>query len=110
MPQILILRFAGVVYEAGKGRVMTHSCIPNCRLEMDMDTLKGKFIVHRPIKKGEVLTINYAASPHEIRGLSLNSRSIYLQTYLSCPPCTCPRCSDPTENGTYFSAVRCTSK
>uniref|UniRef100_T1I1Y7 Protein msta n=1 Tax=Rhodnius prolixus TaxID=13249 RepID=T1I1Y7_RHOPR len=80
--------------------LLQHDCRPNCSKSFS-DTGEAVIRACRDIAQGERLTICYTdplwATP---------TRRAHLQDtkYFSC---SCARCSDPTEMGTYFSAVGC---
>ncbi|XP_056644380.1 uncharacterized protein LOC130450172 isoform X2 [Diorhabda sublineata] len=79
---------------------LEHSCVANCAKSFSE---KGCIVITAgaDIKKGGKLSI---CRTNLIRGTSDRRRHLY-DTKLFW--CCCPRCSDPTEFGTYFSALRC---
>jgi len=100
-----------MVFHGADGRLLTHSCRPNCYVKQVGISLETSVWTHRDIKAGETLTINYLGGHgEELKGLSMVSRTIHLQNFMGRPPCTCQMCTDPTECGSYFSAIRCTNK
>ncbi|XP_021915499.1 protein msta isoform X2 [Zootermopsis nevadensis] len=83
--------------------LLEHSCRPNCSKSFTPD---GGLIIHalEPILKGQHLSICYTDA---LWGTA-NRRHHLAETKFFW--CRCVRCADPTEFGTYFSAVRCLSK
>ncbi|XP_057666323.1 SET domain-containing protein SmydA-8-like [Diorhabda carinulata] len=79
---------------------LEHSCVANCAKSFSE---KGCIVITAgaDIKKGGKLSICHT---NPIRGTSDRRHHLY-DTKLFW--CCCPRCSDPTEFGTYFSALRC---
>ncbi|KAK9882546.1 hypothetical protein WA026_021893 [Henosepilachna vigintioctopunctata] len=80
--------------------LMNHSCSPNTMHVFD----KNHLMVVRasvPIKKGQDLCHSYArmiwSTPTRIYHLSRTKHFL----------CRCPRCSDPTEFGSYMSSFHC---
>ncbi|XP_018322879.1 SET domain-containing protein SmydA-8-like [Agrilus planipennis] len=113
-----ILRFCGIVTVNGhevplkkppfvavyeKTSMFEHSCKANCCKTF---TAKGEVLITAgvPIEKGDHLTICYTdplwGTPNRRYHLS-ESKFFW---------CVCPRCSDPTEFGTYLSCLRCKLK
>ncbi|XP_053670251.1 SET domain-containing protein SmydA-8-like [Anopheles nili] len=82
--------------------MLEHCCIPNAFYTFDCSKgMKLTFKAGRDIEKGEHLTTTYT---HSLWGTQL--RRDHLQTN-KCFACKCKRCADPTELGTYLSALRC---
>jgi len=54
-----------------------------------------------PIKKGEPITTQYL----DVTRATIERRAHLQDLYLF--PCSCQRCSDPTELGTHYSSVKC---
>ncbi|XP_058462124.1 SET domain-containing protein SmydA-8 [Malaya genurostris] len=77
-----------------------HSCTPNLAKTF---TTKGEIVLWapNPIKSGERLSISYS----DVLWSTCNRLDHLQQTKLF--RCTCARCIDPTEFGTYFSAMKC---
>lgn len=80
-----------------------HNCKANCCKSFTSD---GEILITAgvPIAIGEHLNICYTDS---LWGTS-NRRHYLAETKFF--NCMCARCSDPTEFGTYFSALKCQSK
>ncbi|XP_055625578.1 SET domain-containing protein SmydA-8 isoform X2 [Toxorhynchites rutilus septentrionalis] len=80
--------------------LIEHSCHPNLSKSF---TVKKEIVfwAPHPIKKGERLSICYS----DVLWGTVNRMEHLLQTKLF--RCGCDRCVDPTEFGTYFSAMRC---
>lgn len=80
---------------------LEHACRPNLSKSF---THKGEVIFWAPneIKAGEHLSISYT----DVLWETTNRRYHLKQTkYFDCD---CERCKDVTENGSYFSALKCT--
>ena len=80
--------------------IMNHSCVPNtCTILTTQTSLQVK--AQTKILAGEEITARYG-------GLNLGQprRSQLLSDHWRFS-CSCPRCSDPTERGTFNSAVLC---
>lgn len=85
--------------KAGK---LSHACIPNTRTRVVPKGLE--VIAAVPVKAGEILTQLYGRMLKSTRGRQELLQNVY---YFSC---SCPRCKDPTESSTYFSALKCLGK
>lgn len=84
------------------GCLLEHSCVPNCYFSFDTSNgFKLKVHAGRDIRKDEHLSVMYT---HCLWGTQ--ERQEHLR-YTKCFQCTCARCSDPTEFGTNFSALKC---
>ena len=82
---------------------LSHSCTSNCRFQIHQD--KTMVITAlTDIQAGEELTIKYL--PCTI-GNTLRRSKIAANWNFDC---CCQRCSDPTEFGTYFDALKCYQK
>ncbi|XP_062711433.1 SET domain-containing protein SmydA-8 isoform X2 [Aedes albopictus] len=84
------------------GCMLEHCCMPNCFYTFN--TTKGMkltFKAGRDIKKGEHLTTTYT---HSLWGTQQRREHLKANKYFSC---TCTRCADATEMGTYLSALKC---
>ncbi|XP_035716177.1 SET domain-containing protein SmydA-8-like [Folsomia candida] len=82
-----------------KGSMPAHSCLPNCKWTIIQGVLNLRALTDIP--KGESLTHCYSYG-----GCGTLERQKHLLTskfFL----CGCPRCLDPTEMGSYFSAIKC---
>nr|XP_018904096.1 PREDICTED: protein msta-like [Bemisia tabaci] len=89
------------VYE--RASLFEHSCHPNCGKRFTDD---NSLVIQtvKKIKAGDHLSICYT---DPLWG-TLNRRHHLLETKFFL--CKCPRCIDPTELGTYYSAVSCPNK
>lgn len=84
------------------GSMLEHSCIPNCSKTFTSD---GRLLLRTAgtgIKKEQSLSICYTdplwGTPQRLAHLADTKYFV----------CKCPRCSDPTESGTFYSGVKCT--
>lgn len=84
------------------GSFPAHDCIPNAKWSISSSS-KYTLIALREIAKGESITQLYTES---VVGTLERRWHLRESKYFSC---TCYRCSDPTENGSYFSAIKCHS-
>lgn len=87
--------------------IMEHSCIPNTKHTF-ATTVKDKNELFRitvkvvvPVEKGNHITTMYS---HALWGTQARRQHLKDTKYFACK---CPRCSDPTELGTYLSAMKC---
>lgn len=80
--------------------LMNHSCCPNVTIRSDAD---ATVYVHAavPIKKGEPILFSYVPPSDPLWRRQGDLSGLY---YFRC---TCERCTDHTELGTYFSHPRC---
>jgi len=91
-------KLQGIYYLASN---LAHSCVPNA---IQTFTKEGQIVVRAavPISKGSKITINHVSVPFYgtiPRQIDLeNTRFI---------TCSCQRCSDPTELGTFTSGIYC---
>lgn len=82
--------------------LLEHSCVPNCTYTFSMtDGFKIVVTSGRDIKKGEHLKTSYT---HTLWGTFARRDHLLQNKYFKCK---CERCSDKTELGTYFSALKC---
>lgn len=86
--------------------LLEHSCMPNTKhtFEESDDPSKNHrvcMVAARDIKKGEHLSTMYT---HALWGTSARQGHLLETKYFSCE---CERCKDPTELGTYISALKC---
>lgn len=83
--------------------LMEHSCIPNTSHVFEFENGNYKIIVRAatPIKKGDHITTMYT---HALWGTQARREHLRETKYFECK---CSRCSDPTEMGTYLSALKC---
>ena len=80
--------------------MINHDCVPNARIVFDQEghlNLKAK----KPISQGESITITYvpALLNTPARLSKLKNSKFFI--------CKCQLCCDPTENGTFMSALVC---
>lgn len=87
--------------------LIEHSCIPNTKHTFNQSP-KDKSDLYRitikavvPIQKGEHIATMYS---HALWGTLARRQHLKDTKYFACK---CPRCSDPTEMGTYLSAMKC---
>lgn len=83
--------------------LMEHSCICNTYHVFDDAAQNYKITIRAsaPIKKGEHITTMYT---HALWGTQARREHLKETKYFSC---FCRRCKDPTELGTYLSALKC---
>lgn len=87
--------------------LMEHSCVPNTKhtftlsnkIKNEIYQIKVKVVV--PVAKGENLSTMYS---HALWGTQARRQHLKDTKFFSCK---CIRCSDPTELGTYLSAMKC---
>ncbi|XP_053611002.1 SET domain-containing protein SmydA-8 isoform X2 [Plodia interpunctella] len=87
--------------------IMEHSCIPNTKHTFtqfakdknDLYRITVKVVV--PVEKGNHITTMYS---HALWGTQARRQHLKDTKYFAC---RCLRCSDPTEFGTYLSAMKC---
>ena len=85
--------------------MMSHDCVPNTswiRVENPDNSFSIKVWATVPIKSGELITTQYLDVTR-----SQIERRFHLQDIYNFS-CSCNRCSDPTELGTFYGAVKCT--
>lgn len=90
------------IYDTGS--MLEHSCVPNCSKTF---TSNGHLLIRTRninIKKGEHLSISYT---DPLWGTAQRLAHLADTKFFVCK---CPRCSDPTELGTYYSGVKCTAE
>nr|CAI5852284.1 unnamed protein product [Callosobruchus analis] len=79
-----------------------HNCVPNTMQTIDeKENFRITFRAALPIKKGQHITSTYT---NILWGTSARRDHLKQTKYFTCK---CKRCEDPTEFGTYFSALRC---
>ncbi|XP_049546620.1 SET domain-containing protein SmydA-8 isoform X1 [Anopheles darlingi] len=84
------------------GCMLEHCCVPNSFYTFDCSKgMKLTFKAGRDIQKGEHLTTTYT---HSLWGTQLRRQHLKAN---KCFDCKCERCADPTELGTFLSALRC---
>lgn len=79
---------------------LNHECVPNTRHTVNEDHVTFVYAA-MPIRKGAELTTTYTNllwSTPSRRGHLLLTKQF---------PCTCLRCMDPTERGTYLAGIKC---
>ncbi|KAE8736581.1 hypothetical protein FOCC_FOCC017963 [Frankliniella occidentalis] len=83
-----------------KGSLLAHSCRANCAKSFSS---AGELVVRTalPVKAGEPLTICYT---DPMWGTAARRQHLYDTKFFWC---RCERCVDPTEFGSYFSAIAC---
>ena len=80
--------------------ILSHECRPNTRHTFDPDYAVNLYATV-PIAKGSLITVSYTQSLWN----TMNRRQHLKMS--KCFWCQCPRCADPTEFGTYISALVC---
>lgn len=80
--------------------MMSHFCSCNTHHTL-MDDMTMVVIASRPIKKGEQMTASYT---HLLSATTERRKHLKYGKFFDC---VCDRCSDATELGTYFGALRC---
>ncbi|XP_037067900.1 uncharacterized protein LOC119089333 [Pollicipes pollicipes] len=82
--------------------LLPHSCRPNVHHTVDRE-----YVIYlraaQPIKKGDTIFTSYT---HCLAGTLTRREHIKYSKFFDC---TCERCADPTEFGTFFSALKCCS-
>ena len=82
--------------------LLSHSCLPCLEPAVSPSAQSGITLrARRAIKAGEELTMPYTDVLREVRARQENLQK---EWHFSC---TCPRCSDPSEGGSFFSSLRC---
>lgn len=87
--------------------IVEHSCIPNTKHTFKLspsnkeDLFQITVIVVVSVPKDQHITTMYS---HALWGTPARRQHLKDSKYFACK---CPRCSDPTELGTYLSAMRC---
>uniref|UniRef100_A0A1B0B1W6 MYND-type domain-containing protein n=1 Tax=Glossina palpalis gambiensis TaxID=67801 RepID=A0A1B0B1W6_9MUSC len=95
------IELSGLFYTAC---MMEHSCQPNCYFSFDRHNgFRISVIAGRTIQKGEHLKIMYS---NILWNTHMRNEHLAITKHFHCK---CERCSDPTELGTYFSALNCVS-
>ncbi|XP_071438995.1 SET domain-containing protein SmydA-8-like isoform X2 [Hetaerina americana] len=80
--------------------MLEHSCVPNTRHTFD-DRLRIRLSATRAIAAGEHLKTMYT---HVLWGTQQRRDHLKVSKYFEC---TCERCADPTEFGTFIGGLRC---
>ena len=86
----------------------SHGCSPNLTTHVVYDAEEGfpmKFYTKCCVRKGEKLQIAYR-DRWLLLGTPRRREKIFQDHKFWCQ---CPRCEDPTENGTYFTSIRCSN-
>ncbi|KAF6214048.1 hypothetical protein GE061_011778 [Apolygus lucorum] len=86
-----------------KCSLFEHNCLPNCSKTF---TDSGDVLIRAAVEipKGSHLSISYT---DPLWSTPARRQHLMLTKYF---PCVCSRCSDPTESGSFFSAIRCPTK
>lgn len=81
--------------------MINHDCRPNARIFFD-ENKRLHLVAKRNIEQGQEITITYCSPllATKARRHKLLQNKFFL--------CQCQRCQDPTEFGSYMSAVKCT--
>ena len=80
---------------------MSHYCICNARYTINPDNLEMFVRARKVICQGEEISVQYLSA---LVGNFKRRRKILTEWYFDC---LCKRCSDPTECGTFISAIKC---
>ena len=80
---------------------MSHYCICNARYTLNPTTLAMYVRARSNIKKGEEISVQYLSA---LSGNFKRRQKIRDEWYFDC---MCRRCSDPTECGSFVSALKC---
>ena len=81
--------------------MINHSCLANCRYEVALDNHTMTVRAAREIPEGQEITIQYK---DPLLG-SVDTIPSFRNHWMFV--CQCKRCLDPTELGTYLSAINC---
>ncbi|XP_049876227.1 SET domain-containing protein SmydA-8-like [Pectinophora gossypiella] len=83
-----------------KAALLAHDCTPNTHMSINDNNL---LVCHAStdIKKGDIIYYNYT---DPLKGTALRQQHLLVGKYFKC---TCARCSDNTELGTYISSALC---
>lgn len=86
--------------------MLTSNCIPNASWVIQQPSLEFYLRASTPIKTGERITVlDPCVDP--LLETRERRKMLWKQKYLWC---SCARCLDPTENGTFISAIKCRGK
>jgi len=83
--------------------IMSHYCICNARYTLNPKTLAMYVRARSNIRKGEEISVQYLSA---LCGNFKRRQKIRDEWYFDCE---CRRCSDPTECGSFVSALKCDS-
>uniref|UniRef100_A0A0K2T923 Protein msta n=1 Tax=Lepeophtheirus salmonis TaxID=72036 RepID=A0A0K2T923_LEPSM len=83
-----------------KAAMMAHSCFKNTKVTFSEDHVMTIY-ARVPISKGDLIYHSYAKTFHTTTQRRIE---LYYGKYFSCE---CKRCLDPTEMGSYISALKC---
>ncbi|EDW00579.1 SET domain-containing protein SmydA-8 [Drosophila grimshawi] len=81
--------------------MMEHACQPNCYFQFDAATQRIAVRAGCDLKKGDHLKITYT---NILWGTQMRQHHLRMTKHFNC---RCSRCEDPSEYGTYVSAMRC---
>ncbi len=81
--------------------IMSHYCICNARYMINPKSFEMFVRARRPIRKGEEISVQYLSA---LYGNFKRRRKIRADWHFDC---LCKRCSDPTECGSFISAIKC---
>ncbi|KAH8413776.1 hypothetical protein KR222_007979, partial [Zaprionus bogoriensis] len=81
--------------------MMEHACQPNCYFHFDAGTQRIAVRAGCDLKPGDHLRISYT---NILWGTQMRQHHLRMTKHFSC---RCVRCEDPTEFGSYVSAMRC---
>ncbi|XP_008476173.1 histone-lysine N-methyltransferase ASHR1-like [Diaphorina citri] len=81
--------------------LMEHNCLPNAKYMFEPGTNVANLIASVNISKDTHISTMYT---NALWGTQPRREHLAITKYFNC---SCERCSDPTELGTYFSAMKC---
>lgn len=81
--------------------MMEHACQPNCYFHFDAATQRIAVRAGCDLKKGDHLKISYT---NILWGTQMRQHHLKMTKHFTC---CCTRCEDPSEYGSYVSAMRC---
>ncbi|KAH8285009.1 hypothetical protein KR054_003933 [Drosophila jambulina] len=81
--------------------MMEHACRPNCYFQFDATTQQIAVRAGGALRKGDHLQITYT---NILWGTQMRQHHLRMTKHFTCH---CTRCTDPTEYGSYVSALAC---
>ncbi|XP_017037075.1 SET domain-containing protein SmydA-8 [Drosophila kikkawai] len=81
--------------------MMEHACQPNCYFQFDTISQQIAVRAGGNLRKGDHLQITYT---NILWGTQMRQHHLRMTKHFTCH---CPRCTDPTEYGSYVSALAC---
>lgn len=92
------VELSGLFRQAG---MMEHACQPNCYFQFDATSQQIAVRAGCDLRKGDHLQITYT---NILWGTQMRQHHLLLTKHFNCH---CTRCTDPTEYGSYVSALAC---